>query len=153
MVSTIPTLPRPEAAPRRGGQVETLSCRAEIPRLIEKITRLMAEHRYPEKDLFAVRLALEEAIVNAVRHGNGDDPEKRTSVSYLIGPEHLLVEIHDEGEGFDPREVPDPLAPENLERSSGRGLHLMRTYMTWVRFNGRGNCVTMCKSRSRADAG
>jgi serine/threonine-protein kinase RsbW len=113
------------------------------------VAAAMADHLYSEKDVFAVRLALEEALVNAIRHGNHDDVARHVNVSYLVGPERVLVEVKDEGDGFDPGEVPDPLAPENLERSSGRGLHLMRTYMTWIRFNARGNCVTMCRSRER----
>jgi serine/threonine-protein kinase RsbW len=134
-------------AQRRGGKMETLCSRAEIPQVIEGIASAMLDYQYPEKDVFAVRLALEEALVNAIRHGHHDDPMRHATVSILVGPERILVEVQDEGEGFDPKDVPDPLAPENLERSSGRGLHLMRTYMTWVRFNSRGNCVTMCKSR------
>jgi serine/threonine-protein kinase RsbW len=148
MVSTTQPMPRPELVGRRGGQVESLCCRAEIPSVMEIIAASMADHRYSAKDIFGVRLALEEALVNAIRHGNHDDPAKRVTVTFLVGPERLLIDVQDEGEGFDPREVPDPLAAENLERSSGRGLHLMRTYMTWVRFNGHGNCVTMCKSRT-----
>jgi serine/threonine-protein kinase RsbW len=142
-------MPRPVTLARPGGQVDTLYCRAEIPRIIGKIAALMADNLYSDKDLFAVRLALEEALVNALRHGNQEDPSKRVNVSFLVGPERLLIEVQDEGEGFDPKDVPDPLAPENLERSSGRGLHLIRTYMSWVRFNVSGNCVTMCKSRER----
>ncbi len=105
---------------------------------------------YPEKDVFAVRLALDEAIVNAVKHGNRGDPGKAVRVRYQVTPESFLVEVEDEGEGFDPRQVPDPLAPENLERSSGRGLFLRRAYMTWVRHNERGNAVTLCKYRTLA---
>jgi serine/threonine-protein kinase RsbW len=142
-------MPRPVAPARRGGQVDTLNCRAEIPRITDNIAALMADHLYSDKDLFAVRLAVEEALVNALRHGNREDLAKRVNVTFLVGPERLLIEVQDEGEGFDLKAVPDPLAPENLERSSGRGLHLMRTYMSWVRFNASGNCVTMCKSRER----
>ena len=58
----------------------------------------------------------------------------------------------DEGPGFDPHQVPDPLAPENLEKSSGRGLLLMRTYMTWIRYNECGNQVTLCKQRSSEES-
>jgi serine/threonine-protein kinase RsbW len=140
--------PQAELTSRRGGHVETFCGRAEIPHVIEKIVDAMTDYFYSEKDVFAVRLALEEAVVNAIRHGNREDATKHVNVSFLVGPERVLIEVQDEGEGFDPREVPDPLAPENLERSSGRGLYLIRTYMTWVRYNSRGNCVTMCRSRT-----
>jgi serine/threonine-protein kinase RsbW len=143
-------MPRAELTARRGEQVESLHGRAEIPRVSEKIVQLMAAQLYADKDIFAVRLALEEAIVNAIHHGNQDDLARRVNVRFLVGPEQVLVEVRDEGGGFDPKEVPDPLAPENLERCSGRGLYLMRTYMTWVRFNDQGNCVAMCKTKSFA---
>jgi len=151
MSSILQATRQPELLGQRGGQVESLCCRAEIPRIIDKVARFMTEQLYAQKDIFAMRLALEEAVVNAVRHGNRDDPARRVIVSFLVGPERVLIDVHDEGDGFDPRTVPDPLAAENLERSSGRGLHLMRTYMTWVRFNARGNCVTMCKARERVE--
>jgi serine/threonine-protein kinase RsbW len=105
---------------------------------------------FTERDVFGVRLALEEAIVNALRHGHRGDPTKSVRVRCLVSPDRILAEVEDQGPGFDPEQVPDPLAPENLERPSGRGLFLMRTYMTWIRFNARGNHVTMCKCRSAA---
>jgi serine/threonine-protein kinase RsbW len=113
----------------------------------------MASAGYAEGDVFAVRLSLEEAIHNALRHGNCHDPSKRVRVSYWVTAERVLVEVEDEGEGFDPGKVPDPRAPENLERFGGRGLFLMRAYLTWVRHNGRGNCVSLCKCRSAHLAG
>jgi serine/threonine-protein kinase RsbW len=139
--------PRTEIRPQYGGHVETLSTRHEIPNVIASIVERMADHHYSEKEQFAVHLALEEALVNAVRHGNRNDPAKAVQVSFLVHPERVLIEVQDEGSGFDPAVVPDPLAPENLERSTGRGLHLIRTYMTWLRFNSKGNCLTMCKCR------
>jgi serine/threonine-protein kinase RsbW len=143
--------PRSDLTSRRGGHLEIFSTRSEVPRVIQAVVDSMADQAYAAKDVFAVRLALEEALVNALKHGNQEDPTRSVRVSYLAGPERVLVEVQDEGDGFDPSDVPDPLTPENLERSSGRGLHLMRTYMTWVRFSNRGNCVTMCKCRSRED--
>jgi serine/threonine-protein kinase RsbW len=65
-----------------------------------------------------------------------------------LTPESVLVEVEDEGDGFNPESVPDPRDPENLERPSGRGLLLMRHYLTEVRYHGRGNRVTLCKRRS-----
>ena len=69
-----------------------------------------------------------------------------------MNSKRVWFEVRDEGMGFDPLKVPDPLAPENLERSSGRGLLLIRSYMTSIRFNKRGNCVRLCKERTRASA-
>jgi serine/threonine-protein kinase RsbW len=103
---------------------------------------------YTERDVFSVRLALEEALVNAVKHGHRNDPHKTVRVRFQADAAQFLVEVQDEGPGFDPDGVPDPLSPENLERPGGRGVFLMRHYMTWVSFNDRGNCVTMCKRRT-----
>jgi serine/threonine-protein kinase RsbW len=127
---------------------QSLRSSDEITGVIEALVAEMAAAGFPPKDLFAVRLALEEALVNAVKHGNQGDPSKEVQLRYHLTTEQLLVEVEDEGQGFDPREVPDPLDPENLERTCGRGLFLMRTYMTWVRYSERGNCVTMCKART-----
>ena len=69
-------------------------------------------------------------------------------VVFQISPRQLLVEIRDQGPGFDPDGLPDPLAPENLERPGGRGVFLIRQYMTWVQYNETGNGVTLCKVKS-----
>jgi serine/threonine-protein kinase RsbW len=119
----------------------------DVPALLDAVVAAMDEFAYPRKDQFAVRLALEEALVNAVKHGNRGDPAKEARLRYFVNLEVVLLEVEDEGAGFDPTNVPDPLAPENLERPSGRGLFLIRQYMTWMEHNERGNCITMCKQR------
>ena len=119
-----------------------------MARLLGTLRSAMSESGYPAKDLFAVRLALEEAIVNAVEHGHRGDGLKAVRVTYQVGPWQVLAEVEDQGPGFDPSRVPDPTAPENLAKPSGRGLFLMRRMMSWVRHNLRGNCVTLCRYRS-----
>jgi serine/threonine-protein kinase RsbW len=126
----------------------TFRTAAEVPALLDLVWAEMEELGYAKKDLFAVRLALEEALVNAVKHGNRGDPAKEARLRSHVGPEAVSLEVEDEGDGFDPGNVPDPLAPENLERPCGRGVYLIRRYMTWVRYNERGNCVTMCRQRT-----
>jgi serine/threonine-protein kinase RsbW len=126
----------------------TLHRIAEVPCCIGHIVAELERLGYTDRDLFAVRLALEEALVNAVKHGHRHDASKTARVRFQATPEQLIVEIEDEGPGFDPDGVPDPLAPENLERPGGRGIFLMRHYMSWVSFNERGNGVTMCRRRS-----
>jgi len=121
---------------------------SEGKQLVESLLRLMSQHGYPERDGFAVHLALEEALANAVRHGNQRDPTKRVRIDYELNGQRLLVRVTDQGAGFAPSRVPDPTLPENLETASGRGLLLMRQFMTWIRFNRRGNQVTMCLHRS-----
>src|SRR5262249_37422706 len=98
---------------------------------------------YPRPDLFAVRLALAEALANAVKHGHRGDPTQPVRVSYRVGSAYVTAEVEDRGEGFDPFQADDPCAPENLARPCARGLRMMR-----VRFNERGNCVTLCRCRS-----
>jgi serine/threonine-protein kinase RsbW len=103
---------------------------------------------YANKDIFAVRLAFNEAVINAFRHGNRSDPGKRIHVRYLVTAAEILLQVEDQGPGFDPNQVPDPLSEPFLDRPCGRGLFLMRSYMTWVSFNREGNRVTLCRQRS-----
>ena len=133
-----------------GGYVGEVSLRraADVVPFLDALVEALAGLGYPSRDCAGVRLALEEAVVNGLRHGNGGDPARRVWVRYHVRPDALLVEVEDEGPGFDPGQVPDPTLSENLARPCGRGLLLMRHYMTWVRFSGRGNRVTLCKYRS-----
>jgi serine/threonine-protein kinase RsbW len=103
---------------------------------------------FSDHEIFAIRLALEEALVNAIKHGNQMDHTKRVRVAYQIAPDRFEVQITDEGPGFDPVDVPDPTAPENIERPCGRGLLLMRHYMTEVAYHDRGRAVRMAKVRN-----
>jgi serine/threonine-protein kinase RsbW len=136
---------------REAGQI-TLRSLPEIARVLERVTAAMGERMYSEDDIFAVHVALEEALINAIQHGNRDDPLRSVRVGFQVWRDSVVLEVQDEGEGFNPMEVANPLAKENLERLSGRGLLLMRHYMDWVRFNARGNLVAMCKYRDTANA-
>jgi serine/threonine-protein kinase RsbW len=82
-----------------------------------------------EEDLQKLGMAVRESMVNAVVHGNRYNANKKVHVSIRKGPERLTVRIADEGEGFDYEHLPDPLAPENLLRNSGRGIFLIRAFM------------------------
>jgi serine/threonine-protein kinase RsbW len=117
-------------------------------RVQDEIIAALESHGYGERDVFSVRLALEEAIVNAIKHGNQMDTGKRVHIRYRVTPELIHVRIEDEGDGFCPAELPDPTAPENMEKLCGRGVHLIRGFMTSVEYHGCGNIVTMTKSRS-----
>lgn len=110
----------------------------------------LRQHRYEDKEVFGIRLALEEAIVNAIKHGNKMDPNKRVHVRYRVLAERFEVVVTDEGPGYDPGDVPDPLAVENLERPSGRGLLLMRHYMSEITVHPPGNRLQLCKVRNTA---
>jgi len=118
---------------------------AEARRVQDEIERQLQARHVSEHDIFSIKLALEEAVVNAMKHGNQMDRSKKVHISYQIYADRFDVQISDDGNGFDPSDVPDPTAFENLERPCGRGLMLMRHYMTEVAFNQRGNGVNMSK--------
>ena len=120
---------------------------AELEPLLEQVVAAMVAQDYSRRTCWEMRLALEEAIVNGLRHGNRFDPTKRVLVSYHVGPSAVLAEVEDEGPGFDPADGPDPTDPEHLERPCGRGLLLMHHYLTWLCYLGSGNLVTLCKRR------
>lgn len=113
----------------------------------ERIVGRLEELNFPPRDVFGVRLALEEALVNAIKHGNGMDPDKTVTIQWKIDASSVLVEIEDQGPGFVIEDVPDPTAEENLERPCGRGIMLMRSFMSRVEFNDRGNRVILEKRR------
>jgi serine/threonine-protein kinase RsbW len=79
--------------------------------------------------------ALREAVANAVRHGNRRDAKRVVRVAYLIDDSTVTIRVEDEGEGFDPADVPDPTDPENLLRPNGRGIFYMRQFMNQVDFS------------------
>ena len=97
---------------------------------------------------FAIRLALDEALNNAISHGNQQDPQKTVTVQYSIADEAVRIHVTDQGPGFEPAEVPDPTLDEFLERPHGRGIMLMRAYMTQVDFENEGRTVTLIKTRN-----
>jgi serine/threonine-protein kinase RsbW len=94
---------------------------------------------------FGIQLAVEEAIINAVEHGNNCDMLKHVTIDYSITPQEFEISVTDEGGGFRPEDVPDPCSDEGLNRASGRGIALMRAYMDSVEYNDKGNHVRMRK--------
>jgi len=116
----------------------------------DQIIAAAAECGYDDDTIFALRLSVEEALSNAIRHGNLYDINKKVDIRYSVSPERIDLYVRDEGRGFDPGVVPDPTAPENLESPSGRGIMLMHAYMNQVEFNDRGNQIHMVKL-SQAD--
>ncbi len=119
----------------------------DILRATQVVAGAMTDDGYSDTEIYRVRLSLEEALINAHKHGNGGDWDKRLLMRYHVGADGVVVQVEDEGPGFDPTLVPDPLAPENLERPSGRGLLIMRTYLSGVCHNKRGNMICLCKHR------
>jgi len=95
--------------------------------------------------LFGIHMALEESISNAIRHGNKEDSKKQVQVECELDTTRFWAKICDEGEGYDPNAVPDCCTPENLQQSGGRGLALIRAYMTTVAHSECGCCLIMEK--------
>ena len=121
---------------------------ADLVLILDTLDADLHEAGYPSRDRFAVRLALEEAVVNAVKHGHRHDPAKEAHVEWALTSDGVRLEIQDQGPGFDPSAVADPCASENLDRPCGRGLLLMRQYMTSIQHNRSGNQVILYKART-----
>jgi serine/threonine-protein kinase RsbW len=129
-------------------EVEIPSDTAAGQEVQARILKMLEDHNFPPRDVFGVRLALEEALVNAIKHGNRMDVNKVVRVGCQVFNEKVRVEIEDQGEGFRPEDVPDPTADENLERPCGRGIMLMRSFMSLIEYNETGNCVILEKERN-----
>jgi serine/threonine-protein kinase RsbW len=108
--------------------------------LLERVAKLGLVRS--DSNLF---VALDEAFVNAVKHGNKNDPNKLVRVGAELSPQEACFTIEDEGEGFDVETIPDPRDPANLFKSSGRGVLLMYNIMDEVEYNAQGNRVKMVK--------
>ena len=117
--------------------------RDEIDRIQQDILGVLARYGYDDAACFAVRTAIEEAVSNAIHHGNDNDPRRKVTIEYAADEASIEIEIEDEGAGFDPESVPDPTRPENVDIPSGRGIMLMRVYMSEVEFTAAGNGVRM----------
>jgi len=114
--------------------------------LDELLTRLQSEAWTP-RDLLGIRLALEEAVVNAIKHGNCLDLAKEVHVICHSTADKIWIKVSDQGEGFDPDAVPDCTDAQHIECPNGRGIMLMRSFMSRVEYNQRGNVVEMEKLR------
>lgn len=117
----------------------------------KNILRKLQSRKFTSDQIFAVHLALEEAFINAVKHGNKGDLAKKVKIDYCINPDKAEIFIMDEGGGFDPDAVPDPRCGDNIYKSDGRGLLLIKSYMDTVEYNKRGNCVHLIKYKTKAD--
>ena len=115
--------------------------------LLDEILNTLMNNGWENKLVFGIHLSMEEALVNAVKHGNKYNPAKKVHVRVGISPNLFRSEISDEGEGFDPAKLPDPTDPDYLDKPNGRGVMLMRNFMTKVEYNPKGNSVFMEKVR------
>ena len=116
--------------------------------LVRDLLDLLELDRWNKDDMFSIRMAVEEAVMNAIKHGNGEDSEKKVHVLVRLEPDRFYAKITDQGPGFCPDDVPDPTADSNLEKTSGRGVMLMKTFVDECRYNNCGNSVELVKKRS-----
>ena len=124
---------------------------AAVNTVCQSILEQLKARQYTQDDIFAVHLALEEALINAVKHGNKMDPDKRVHIDYEINDEKLIIAVTDEGLGYKPDTVPDPRIGGNLLRPNGRGLLLINAYMDEVQYNETGNCIHLVRYRKRPE--
>jgi serine/threonine-protein kinase RsbW len=147
--SAQPSQPSHAAEWRR--EIELPSERGASRLITEDLLEQLGVHGWSPSDIFAIHLAAEEAIVNAIVHGNKLDPSKVVQVACVVSPTVARIEVTDEGPGFDPGSVPDCRLEDRLDAPNGRGVMLMRTFMTRIEYNARGNRVLMEKQRSPAE--
>jgi serine/threonine-protein kinase RsbW len=141
----------------RGGTVRLqMHSRFEWLDFVQTVTDRLAELAQLDDDASHwIGVAVRESVINAIKHGNREDIEKLVTVEFafepVASPTELIVRVLDEGEGFEPEEIADPLAPENLLKASGRGIFFMRSFMDDVtirRGPERGMEVRMVKKLS-----
>ena len=109
------------------------------------VAEILRDTGFPEEVREQINLAAIEAGTNAIKHGNKEDPNKKALLLFCLDDDKLTIIIEDEGDGFTRREVADPLDPENLLKSSGRGIFLMEAYMDSVIYEAEGTIIKMVK--------
>jgi anti-sigma regulatory factor (Ser/Thr protein kinase) len=120
-----------------------------IPRVTDGVTQVLQEKGWPDEDVMAVELALQEAVANAIRHGCGGDANQRLQCSVSFGEAgEIMITVRDPGSGFDPAKVPHPLDPANLLKTSGRGIFLINGLMDEVQFADGGRELQMRKKKA-----
>lgn len=141
----------------RSSEVRTvkleLASRFEMLDLVQMVlVQLCHQVGFDEEAQHYMSVAVRESVVNAIKHGNRQDERKRVFLEFTLRQGALEVQVRDEGTGFDPQSVPDPLAPENLLKAYGRGIFFMRQFMDEVThsFPARGGTVVRMLKRVSA---
>ena len=116
------------------------------------VRRICTTVGFEEEEEHKIEMAVHESLINAIRHGNQNDPAKQVWLKFQIFGDRLEIQICDQGNGFDPESIPDPLAESNLLKVSGRGIFLIRAYVDEFRVKnvaGAGTEVTLVKRFNR----
>jgi len=137
------------ASPLTSKRIDLPSRLDDVDPAVNQIMSEIQAQGYPEAERFGIQLAIHEALMNAVKHGNRLNPEKHVIINYQVTPEQVIIDIKDQGKGFDPEDVPDPTDLANIDKPFGRGLLLMNAYMQEVVFNPTGNAVHMVHHRQQ----
>lgn len=131
----------------------TISSRFENIELVQVIAEHLCENAGVDEDgSHWIGMAVREAVANAIKHGNKLDVRKKVFATFVLDGPELEITISDEGEGFDPEKVSDPLNPQNLMKTSGRGIFYMKTFMDQVQYSfqpGSGTSLVMTKNLTR----
>jgi serine/threonine-protein kinase RsbW len=134
----------------------TIGSRFENIELVQAVlSDALSAYDLGEEGSHWIDLAVREAVANAIKHGNRSEPEKRVEIELEVTRQEVVIKVRDEGEGFDPETVHDPLAPENRLRPNGRGLFYMKKFMDEIDYRyepGKGMEVTL-KKRLATDSG
>ncbi len=147
------TSPGSSAPSGDSASIELHNDRDAIEQLQQRIADDLTRLNYPKASLFAVRLAIHEAITNAFVHGHKSVPATTpVKFQFEVNERHLSICIEDRGPGFDPASVPDPTLDDRVEATSGRGLMLIRAYMAKVQYSKGGRCLEMQYLRPAAKA-
>lgn len=111
----------------------------------------LAQLEVGEEQSHKIGTAVREAVANAIQHGNGMDPDKQVEIDFKLDGDEMIIHVRDEGSGFDPGNVPDPLVPDNLLRPNGRGILIMKEFMDEVDYSYVEKCGTQLTMRKRLD--
>ena len=134
--------------PRAAWLCAEVRCRAELGPVLDTVAAALTAAGYPAEDVVAVRLALEQAAVNGIEHGHKGDPSKAVRLAWRFDRRGVLATVEDDGPGFDPDLLPDPLEPGNGQRGSGRGLVLIAACMSAVSYSRQRRRLTLWKCRT-----
>ena len=122
---------------------------AAFPFISRVIDQLQKECPLNEEDIFCVKLALEESLINAIKHGNKFHPDLTVDVLVSFQNDSLIIKVKDYGQGFDARAIPDPTIDERLMKTSGRGIFLIKKLMDEVSFHDGGREIWMVKKMDK----